>query len=88
MASSASLPARGPKPKPPDRGSFLLDHFRECSATKELYLACLKKNNQSATADVCRTLTAEYLQCRMEASLMREEPLSSLGLQDDLQKKT
>jgi cytochrome c oxidase assembly protein subunit 19 len=67
MASNAAMPARGLAPKPPDKGSFPLDHFRECSEAKEQYLACLKDNTMRADGDACRTFSAAYLQCRMDA---------------------
>ena len=67
MASNASIPSRGLPPKPPDNGSFPLDHFRECSEAKESYMACLKENSMRADSDECRKLSASYLQCRMDA---------------------
>lgn len=44
MASFASLPPKGLPPRPPDKGSFPLDHFRECSDAKAEYMECLKLN--------------------------------------------
>ena len=67
MASNASIPARGLAPKPPDKGSFALDHFRECSEAKDKYMACLKADNMRADSEECRKLSADYLQCRMDA---------------------
>ena len=67
MASNASIPSRGLPPKPPDNGSFPLDHFRECSEAKESYMACLKENSMRADSDECRKLSASCLQCRMDA---------------------
>ncbi|EOD12377.1 hypothetical protein EMIHUDRAFT_67095 [Emiliania huxleyi CCMP1516] len=48
MASFASLPAKGLPPKPPDKGSFPLDHFRECSELKSEYMGCLKQHSMQA----------------------------------------
>ena len=79
MASNASLPARGLPPKPPDKGSFPLDHFRECSEVKTKYLACLRENNMVPAAEECRELSAKYLECRMDAKLMAKQDLSELG---------
>ena len=59
-------PARGLPPKPPDKGSFLLDHFRECSDAKEKYLECLRGSSMRADEDACRKLSSEYLKCRMD----------------------
>lgn len=67
MASFASVPAKGLPPKAPDKGSFPLDHFRECSQKKEEYMQCLKAHAMSTQVEVCRTLSAAYLQCRMDA---------------------
>ena len=79
MASNASLPARGLPPKPPDKGSFPLDHFRECSEVKATYLECLRDNNMVPAAEECRELSGKYLQCRMDAKLMAKQNLSELG---------
>lgn len=72
MASHASVPPRGAPPKAPDKGSFPLDHFRECSAAKESYMGCLRENAMQ-TAD-CRELSAQYLKCRMD-TCARARPL-------------
>jgi cytochrome c oxidase assembly protein subunit 19 len=66
MASHASVPSRGLPPKPPDKGSFPLDHFGECSDAKVEYMRCLKQHNMQAQTDECRELSAKYLKCRME----------------------
>ena len=67
MASFASVPAKGLPPKQPDKGSFPLDHFRECSQAKELYMACLKEHMMNTQTEECRELSAAYLQCRMDS---------------------
>mmetsp|Transcript_22983 Transcript_22983/g.67718 ORF Transcript_22983/g.67718 Transcript_22983/m.67718 type:complete len:114 (-) Transcript_22983:39-380(-) len=77
MASFASLPAKGLPPRPPDKGSFPLDHFRECSELKSEYMGCLKQH--SMQIDACRDLSASYLQCRMDRKLMAPEELERLG---------
>ena len=79
MASNASLAPRGLPPKPPDKGSFPLDHFRECSDVKTKYMDCLKAHNMITDVDECRQLSAAYLECRMESKLMAKEDLSKLG---------
>lgn len=83
MASNASVPARGLPPKPPDKGSFPLDHFRECSEAKTKYIDCLKAHGNKANAEECRQLSAAYLQCRMDAQLMAKEDVKKLGFFDE-----
>ena len=57
MASFASVPARGLPPRPPDKGSFPLDHFKECTEGKKMYMECLKRNSMQAQTDEVRQLT-------------------------------
>merc|ERR1719198_1453942 len=80
MASFASVPAKGAPPRPPDKGSFPLDHFGECSAVKRRYMECLKEHAMQTEA--CRNLAKSYLQCRMDTNLMAREELSKLGYRD------
>ncbi len=56
--------SRGPPPIPPDKGSFPLDHFGECSTVKEEYSECIRKNR--GKSEPCKELAAKYLECRME----------------------
>eukprot|EP00310_Coccolithus_braarudii_P017304 CAMPEP_0183342758 /NCGR_PEP_ID=MMETSP0164_2-20130417/8815_1 /TAXON_ID=221442 /ORGANISM="Coccolithus pelagicus ssp braarudi, Strain PLY182g" /LENGTH=127 /DNA_ID=CAMNT_0025513447 /DNA_START=14 /DNA_END=397 /DNA_ORIENTATION=- len=79
MASFASVPAKGAPPRPPDKGSFPLDHFGECSAAKTQYMECLKQHQMQGNRDDCRRLSAAYLQCRMDSKLMAQEELDRLG---------
>jgi cytochrome c oxidase assembly protein subunit 19 len=55
---------RLPPPRPPEKGSFPLDHDGECTAPMQLYLDCMKraKNDNS----VCREESKRYLECRMD----------------------
>uniref|UniRef100_A0A7S2MZ10 CHCH domain-containing protein n=1 Tax=Zooxanthella nutricula TaxID=1333877 RepID=A0A7S2MZ10_9DINO len=66
--------------RPPDKGSFPLDHFGECTALKEEYMRCLRDNSFDNMS--CRYLSKQYLECRMDKNLMRHEPMSSLGFTD------
>ena len=76
---AAHVPVRGLPPKAPDKGSFPLDHFGECSEAKASYMKCLKEHGMHADAEACRKLSAAYLQCRMDTKLMAREDLSKLG---------
>ncbi len=78
MASFASVPAKGLPPRPPDKGSFPLDHFRECSDMKQRYLDCLGRHGMDTQADECRKLTSAYLECRMDACALRTKPVACL----------
>jgi cytochrome c oxidase assembly protein subunit 19 len=72
--------ARGYQPKPPEKGVFPLDHFGECQAVKEKYMACLKEN--SGQTDACREIAKLYLECRMDKNLMAQQSLSDLGFSE------
>ena len=65
--------------KPPQRGIFPLDHFRECSSDD--YVECLKENND--VHHKCRELSKAYLKCRMERQLMASEDLGQLGYNEE-----
>ncbi|CTQ40886.1 Cytochrome c oxidase assembly protein COX19 [Babesia microti strain RI] len=67
--------------KPPDRGSFPLDHFRECTNEHITYLRCLEANKKNAGS--CRIESGKYLVCRMKHNLLAEEPLEELGYRPD-----
>ena len=63
--------------KPPERGIFPLDHDSECGEPKNLFLQCLKANNDDYFP--CRELSKAYLQCRMDKGLMAKEDMKGLG---------
>ncbi|CAG2100249.1 unnamed protein product [Medioppia subpectinata] len=67
-------------PKPPDRGSFPLDHESECKTSMISYLKCLNDNNSDNTS--CRLLAKDYLKCRMDRQLMAKEDFKVLGFKD------
>ena len=73
-------------PKPPDKGSFPLDHESECKAFMISYLKCL--NNNDCNNTLCRQLAKDYLQCRMDRQLMAKEDWKLLGFKDDIKDKT
>ncbi|KAF4622964.1 hypothetical protein D9613_001680 [Agrocybe pediades] len=68
----------GFKVTPPDRGSFPLDHYGECSEKMKMYMACLKENGSTSTP--CRHLSKDYLDCRMDKGLMERDEWKNLGL--------
>ncbi|PKI82959.1 Cox19p [Malassezia vespertilionis] len=65
---------------PPERGSFPLDHFGDCTTQMRAYMACLKENKNNNGA--CRHLSKAYLKCRMDNQLMEVESMENLGFGD------
>lgn len=66
--------------KPPEKGSFPLDHEAECKEFMVRYMRCLWQNsNQHAE---CRLQAKDYLQCRMDKNLMAKEDWKKLGFAD------
>eukprot|EP00698_Gefionella_okellyi_P017065 TRINITY_DN4947_c0_g1_i1.p2 TRINITY_DN4947_c0_g1~~TRINITY_DN4947_c0_g1_i1.p2 ORF type:complete len:116 (+),score=16.37 TRINITY_DN4947_c0_g1_i1:114-461(+) len=68
----------GTAPKPPQKGSFPLDHFGDCKQYADEYLACLKRNGNESIA--CKEQSKAFLVCRTETGLMAKEDLEALGL--------
>ena len=64
----------------PDKGSFPLDHFGECTQLMTAYMECMKRNRSQSTK--CRIESRDYLQCRMDHNLMADEDLKKLGFKD------
>jgi cytochrome c oxidase assembly protein subunit 19 len=64
----------------PEKGSFPLDHLRECSESKQLYMQCLIDNDKNIGP--CRSLSLAYLNCRMDNDLMARESKERLGFAD------
>mmetsp|Transcript_12620 Transcript_12620/g.27632 ORF Transcript_12620/g.27632 Transcript_12620/m.27632 type:complete len:115 (-) Transcript_12620:337-681(-) len=67
--------------KPPQRGIFPLDHDSECKPFMEKYIACLQEHQDRH--HLCRDLSKDYLQCRMDRKLMADEDLDKLGFSED-----
>ena len=61
----------------PEKGSFPLDHFKECEDIIENYLFCIRKHELMPKR--CQKLQVEYLNCRMEHGLMKKESMEDLG---------
>lgn len=75
---------QGKKPllsKPPDKGSFPLDHDGECKPIMIQYMECLSKKD--CVSDPCRDIAQAYLQCRMDRELMAKEDWKNLGFDDN-----
>jgi cytochrome c oxidase assembly protein subunit 19 len=62
---------------PPDKGSFAIDHFKECEELVQKYLKCVQKHELMPKR--CQNLQIEYLDCRMEKGLMNQESVENLG---------
>lgn len=80
-----SLPAQnksaGVRPKAPDKGSFPIDHFNDCTDIHDRYMKCLKRNKNDNMS--CRYIAKEYLQCRMDHNLMAPESMANLGFTEE-----
>lgn len=66
--------------RPPDKGSFPLDHFHECDKFADLYMRCLDKHELMPKR--CRQPQIDYLNCRMDKGLMEKEEIKTLGYLD------
>ncbi|XP_033729675.1 cytochrome c oxidase assembly protein COX19-like [Pecten maximus] len=75
-----ATPARRLNVRPPDKGSFPLDHEGECKTVMMKYMSCLKTHKQEN--DKCRIQAKDYLECRMNKNLMAKENWSKLGYRD------
>lgn len=71
----------GIRVKPPDKGSFPIDHFNDCTDIHDKYLKCLKRNKNDNMS--CRYIAKDYLRCRMDHNLMAQEDMKTLGFNDD-----
>ena len=79
MSSLSTFQKRGVI-KPPEKGSFPLDHDGECKKFMVKYMACLKANQKESGQ--CREESKAYLNCRMENNLMAKEEWKKLGFKD------
>ncbi|XP_046945327.1 cytochrome c oxidase assembly protein COX19 isoform X3 [Lynx rufus] len=80
MSTAMNFGSKSFQPRPPDKGSFPLDHFGECKSFKEKFMKCLRDNRFENA--LCRSESKDYLECRMERQLMAQEPLEKLGFGD------
>ena len=64
--------------KPPEKGSFPLDHQGECKEAMKKFLTCMKSEHGNHSS--CKRLSRSYLECRIEKGLMQKENLDQLGL--------
>ncbi|XP_073501888.1 cytochrome c oxidase assembly protein COX19 [Phyllobates terribilis] len=80
MSTAMNFGTKTFKPRPPEKGSFPLDHLGECKPFKEKFMKCLRENTYQSS--LCREESKEYLECRMERQLMAKEPLEKLGFRD------
>ncbi|VDD79150.1 unnamed protein product [Mesocestoides corti] len=63
--------------KPPEKGSFPLDHHGICRDMRELWTACMKENDWNS--EKCRAESAAYLRCRIDNKLMKPDEIQRLG---------
>ncbi|TYZ65470.1 hypothetical protein PybrP1_005034 [[Pythium] brassicae (nom. inval.)] len=72
--------------RPPEKGSFPLDHYGECKPLMKDFLACMREHRGSHID--CKHLSKSYLQCRMDKGLMKEEELENLGFHAEGMRKS
>lgn len=82
MSGNPGNSLRALLPTPPERGSFPLDHDKDCFEVMNKYLKCMKLV-ANENAPNCRLLAKEYLRCRMENGLMKNDDWANLGLPPD-----
>ncbi|CAI9717300.1 c oxidase assembly COX19 [Octopus vulgaris] len=68
--------------RPPEKGSFPLDHEGQCKMFMIKYMKCLNTNSNENTK--CRQESKDYLECRMENNLMTKEDFSKLGFKKNI----
>lgn len=71
--------------KPPDKGSFPLDHDGECKEFMIKYMKCLRQNENNNSK--CRGDSKRYLECRMDRELMAQEDFELLGYKHERDKR-
>ncbi len=49
----------------PDKGSFPIDHFKECEPLVQRYIKCINKHDLMPKR--CQQMQMDYLDCRMKA---------------------
>ncbi|XP_048407934.1 cytochrome c oxidase assembly protein COX19 [Stegostoma tigrinum] len=86
MSTAMNFSSKSFNPRPPDKGSFPLDHLGECKEFKEKFMNCLRASKFDNS--LCRQQSKEYLECRMERQLMTKEPLEKLGFKDLIDSNT
>lgn len=72
-------------PSPPDKGSFPLDHENICKVSMLKYMVCLQDNKNDNS--LCRNEAKDYLECRMNNSLMAKEDWKYLGFEEKKDKQ-
>nr|KAF6348120.1 cytochrome c oxidase assembly factor COX19 [Myotis myotis] len=72
MSTAMNFGSKSFQPRPPDKGSFPLDHFGECRRFQEKFMKCLRDNKFENA--LCRHESKEYLECRMERQVRAPPP--------------
>ena len=81
MVAGAGGAKRAGPAKPPEKGSFPLDHGGECKGHATTFMACLTSHGSRHAP--CKNLAKVYFQCRMDRGLMAKEDLSTMGFSAD-----
>ncbi|XP_029804492.1 cytochrome c oxidase assembly protein COX19 isoform X1 [Suricata suricatta] len=78
MSTAMNFGSKSFQPRPPDKGSFPLDHFGECKSFKEKFMKCLRDNRFENA--LCRNESKDYLECRMQRRVEWLTPGAEAGL--------
>ncbi|XP_075383748.1 cytochrome c oxidase assembly protein COX19 isoform X2 [Tenrec ecaudatus] len=65
MSTAMNFGTKSFQPRPPDKGSFPLDHLGECKRFQEKFMKCLRDSHFESAR--CRSESKDYLECRMES---------------------
>ena len=80
MSFNARKGGKNAQAKPPEKGSFPLDHGGQCAASASEFMACLKAHGQRHAP--CKALAKQYFECRMDRGLMAKEDLATMGISE------
>ena len=71
--------------RPPEKGSFPLDHNGDCKVDMVRYMGCLSRHDMDNSK--CRVESKSYLECRMNHGLMKKEDWKKLGYAETISNK-
>ena len=76
VAGAGGRKKAGPA-KPPEKGSFPLDHGGECKPQADTFKKCMSEHGSRHAP--CKSIAKLYFECCMNKNLMAQEDLSTMG---------